>query len=85
MASGRYQRLHGDVAIDFRSSSPTPFKVSGNGGYHNLHQIHSENGTVAADPKAIPKYGKVCWGYLTLKIDKKTIGGKLLKSTATAM
>jgi hypothetical protein len=34
---------------------------------------------VAADTKAILKYGKVCWGYLTLKIDKKTIGGKSIE------
>ena len=57
------------------AGGPTPFIVSGNGGYHNLHQIHSANGTVAADTKAKLIYGKVCWGYLTLTIDKKSITG----------
>ena len=55
---------------------PTPFIVSGNGGYHNLHQIHSANGTVAADTKAKLIYGKVCWGSFTLTIDKKSISGQ---------
>jgi len=67
-----YQRIEQKIAPD----GPTPFIVSGNGGYHNLHQIHSADGTVAADTKAKLIYGKVCWGYLTLTIDKKTISGK---------
>ena len=66
-----YQRIEQTIAPD----GPTPFIVSGNGGYHNLHQIHSANGTVAADTKAKLIYGKVSWGYLTLTIDKKSISG----------
>ncbi len=31
---------------------------------------------MAADTNAKLIYGKVCWGYLTLTIDKKTISGK---------
>ena len=67
-----YQRIEQNIA----PGGPTPFIVSGNGGYHNLHQIHSANGTVAADTKAKLIYGKVCWGYLTLTIDKKSITGQ---------
>jgi len=67
-----YQRIEQKIAPD----GPTPFIVIGNGGYHNLHQIHSPNGTVAADTHAKLIYGKVCWGYMTLTIDKKTISGQ---------
>jgi acid phosphatase type 7 len=67
-----YQRIEKEIA----PSGPTPFLVTGNGGYHNLHQIHSANGTVAADTQAKLIYGKVTWGYLTLTIDKKTIKGE---------
>lgn len=61
-----YQRIEQNIAPD----GPTPFIVSGNGGYHNLHQIHSKNGDVAADIGAKLVYGKVAWGYLTLTPDK---------------
>jgi hypothetical protein len=67
-----YQRIEQNIAPD----GPTPFIVSGNGGYHNLHQIHSADGDVAADTHAKLVYGKVCWGYLTLTIDKHTINGQ---------
>lgn len=67
-----YQRIEQNIA----PGGPTPFLVVGNGGYHNLHQIHSANGTVAADTKAKLVYGKVTWGYLTLTIDSKTIKGQ---------
>jgi hypothetical protein len=67
-----YQRIEQNIA----PGGPTPFIVSGNGGYHNLHQIHSANGTVAADTKAKLIYGKVCWGFLTLTIDEKSISGQ---------
>lgn len=67
-----YQRIEQRIAPD----GPTPFLVVGNGGYHNLHQIHSPDGTVAADTKAKLVYGKVTWGYLTLTINKKTITGQ---------
>jgi hypothetical protein len=66
-----YQRIEKDIAPD----GPTPFLVAGHGGYHNLHQIHSADGTVAADTGAKLIYGKVLWGYLTLTIDKHTIRG----------
>jgi hypothetical protein len=67
-----YQRIEKTIAPD----GPTPFLVVGNGGYHNLHQIHSLNGTVAADTGAKLVYGKVVWGYLTLTIDKNKISGR---------
>jgi hypothetical protein len=67
-----YQRIEQNIA----PGGPTPFIVSGNGGYHNLHQIHSANGTVATDTKAKLIYGKVCWGFLTLTIDEKSISGQ---------
>jgi acid phosphatase type 7 len=67
-----YQRIEQAIAPD----GPTPFIVAGNGGYHNLHQIHSANGTVAKDTGAKLVYGKVTWGYLTLTIDKNKIRGQ---------
>ncbi len=66
-----YQRIEKDIAPD----GPTPFFVIGNGGYHNLHQIHSANGTVASDTKAKLVYGKVVWGYVSLTIDQHKITG----------
>jgi hypothetical protein len=67
-----YQRIEKTIA----PGGPTPFIVVGNGGYHNLHQIHSADGTVAPDTQAKLVYGKVAWGFLTLTIDKKTIRGQ---------
>jgi hypothetical protein len=66
-----YQRIEMDIA----PGGPTPFLVVGNGGYHNLHNIHSANGTTAADTGAKLVYGKVVWGYVTLTIDKHNITG----------
>lgn len=67
-----YQRIEKKIA----PGGPTPFIVCGNGGYHNLHAIHSKAGDVAPDTQAVLKYGhdKV-WGVMTLTIDKKTISG----------
>jgi acid phosphatase type 7 len=67
-----YQRVEKDIAPD----GPTPFLVVGNGGYHNLHAIHSSDGDVAPDTKAKLVYGKVTWGYLTLTLDQRTISGQ---------
>jgi hypothetical protein len=67
-----YQRIDQAIAGE---ATPTPFLVVGHGGYHNLHKIHSEVGTVAEDTKAVLKYAQVCWGYLTLSIDGETIRG----------
>jgi acid phosphatase type 7 len=67
-----YQRVEKDIAPD----GPTPFLVVGNGGYHNLHQIHSKDGDIAPDTKAKLVYGVVTWGYLTLTVDKKKISGQ---------
>jgi len=66
-----YQRIEQKIA----PSGPTPFIVCGNGGYHNLHAIHSSPGTVASGG-AVLKYGSdKAWGFLTLSIDSKTISG----------
>src|SRR5580658_2000497 len=73
-----YQRIEKKIA----PGAPTPFFVVGNGGYHNLHDIHSANGTVASDTGAKLIYGKVVWGYMTLTIDKRNIKGPALKSTS---
>ena len=67
-----YQRIDQAIAGE---ATPTPFLVVGNGGYHNLHQIHSPVGTAAPDTGAVLKYAAVCWGYLTLSIDSETIRG----------
>lgn len=68
-----YQRIEQKIAPD----GPTPFIVAGNGGYHNLHKIHSANGTVANDTGAKIIYGiDSVWGYVKLTIDKKHISGQ---------
>jgi acid phosphatase type 7 len=67
-----YQRIEQNIAPD----GPTPFIVCGNGGYHNLHAIHSKPGDPAPDTGAVLKYGQAKkWGFLTLTIDDKTISG----------
>jgi hypothetical protein len=65
-----YQRIEQTIAPD----GPTPFIVTGNGGYHNLHAIHSKPGDKAPDSGAVLKYASdKAWGFMTLTIDKKTI------------
>ncbi len=66
-----YQRIEQTIA----PHGPTPFIVCGNGGYHNLHQVHSKPGTKATDTKAELKYAAVQWGFMTLTIDKDHISG----------
>ena len=69
-----YQRI--EMAIAPNGIAPTPFIVCGNGGYHNLHAIHSDPEDAASDTGAVLKYGAdKCWGFLTLTIDQKTISG----------
>jgi acid phosphatase type 7 len=68
-----YQRIEKAISPD----GPTPFIVCGNGGYHNLHKLHSAPGDVAADSGAVLKYGvDNGWGFLTLTIDSKSIRGE---------
>lgn len=66
-----YQRIEQAIAPD----GPTPFIVSGNGGYHNLHNLTADAGHAAEDTGAVLKYGKKVWGFMTLTIDKETISG----------
>lgn len=67
-----YQRIEKTIGPD----GPTPFIVTGNGGYHNLHAIHSNAGDVAPDTGAVLKYGQPkAWGFLTLSIDADAIHG----------
>lgn len=66
-----YQRIEQEIA----PTGPTPFIVCGNGGYHNLHNIHSKAGDKAPDTGATLKYAAVTWGFMTLTIDKSTISG----------
>ena len=67
-----YQRIEKQIGSD----GPTPFIVCGNGGYHNLHAIHSNPGDVAPDTGAVLQFGTAkAWGFLTLTIDKETISG----------
>jgi hypothetical protein len=67
-----YQRIEMKIA----PGGETPFIVCGNGGYHNLHAIHSKPGDAAPDTGAVLKYGAdKAWGFMTLTIDKKTISG----------
>ncbi len=67
-----YQRIEQTIAPD----GPTPFIVNGNGGYHNLHKVHSKPGDRADDTGAVLKAVNASdWGFLTLTIDKTTIAG----------
>ena len=67
-----YQRIEKTIAPNV----PTPFIVTGNGGYHNLHGVHSQPGEEAPDTQAVLKYvSDKSWGFVTLTIDKKTISG----------
>ncbi len=67
-----YQRIEMDIA----PGGPTPFVVTGNGGYHNLHAVHSKVGDKAPDTGAVLKYFQdKAWGMMALTIDKKTISG----------
>jgi acid phosphatase type 7 len=75
-----YQRIEQTISPD----GPTPFIVTGNGGYHNLHKIHSKNGDVAADTGAKLVYGMdSAWGYLKLTIDNKKITGQSMEINRT--
>jgi hypothetical protein len=66
-----YQRIEQTIA----PGQATPFIVCGNGGYHNLHSLHSGNDDQATDTGATLKYGAKVWGFMTLTIDKDTISG----------
>ncbi|MBV8294015.1 MAG: metallophosphoesterase [Mycobacterium sp.] len=67
-----YQRIENAIS----QQGPTPFIVTGNGGYHNLHAIHSNPGDKDNDTGAVLQYGQdKAWGYLTLTIDDQTIEG----------
>jgi hypothetical protein len=67
-----YQRIEQSIAPD----GPTPFIVTGNGGYHNLHAVHSNPGDKSPDNGAVLKYAAAkSWGFITLTIDKKSISG----------
>ncbi len=66
-----YQRIEQSIV----EGQPTPFIVSGNGGYHNLHNVHTEVGTKAEDTGATLTYYARCWGFLTLTIDRNNITG----------
>lgn len=67
-----YQRIEQAIVDD----APTPFIVTGNGGYHNLHAVKAEVGAAAPDTGATLKYASnKTWGFLTLTINKKTISG----------
>ncbi|AYG60750.1 metallophosphoesterase [Rhizobium jaguaris] len=68
-----YQRIEQKISDD----GPTPFIVCGNGGYHNLHSVHSNVGDVAPDTGAVLRYAAdKKWGFLTLTVDKDKIAGQ---------
>ncbi|MGO4711986.1 metallophosphoesterase family protein [Bradyrhizobium sp. 2TAF24] len=71
-----YQRIEQTIA----PGGPTPFIVSGNGGYHNLHAVHSAPGDAAQDSGAVLKYvAAQSWGFMTLTIDHDTISGATIE------
>ena len=50
--------------------------MTGNGGYHNLHKVHSKPGDKADDTGAeLKAVNDHAWGFLTLTINKTTITG----------
>ena len=56
-----YQRIEQEII----PGRPTPFIVTGNGGYHNLHKIHAQPGQPAPDSGAVLKYGNdKSWGFV---------------------
>ncbi len=68
-----YQRIEQAIVAD----APTPFIVTGNGGYHNLHAIHTDVGQPAKDRGAVLKYEThKSWGFITMTIDQDTISGE---------
>jgi DNA repair exonuclease SbcCD nuclease subunit len=67
-----YQRIEQTIA----ENQPTPFIVTGNGGYHNLHSVHAKVGDAAPDTGAVLRYFQdKKWGFLTLTIDRDKITG----------
>jgi acid phosphatase type 7 len=67
-----YQRIEQTIV----ESQPTPFIVTGNGGYHNLHSVHGAVGDAAPDSGAVLRYFQdKKWGFLTLTIDRDKITG----------
>jgi hypothetical protein len=69
-----YQRIE-KTLID---GQPTPFLVVGHGGYHNLHHLNADVGTVDPDTQAtLIAADDKRHGYLTLTIDKKSISGTM--------
>jgi acid phosphatase type 7 len=67
-----YQRIEQTIA----PGTATPFIVTGNGGYHNLHAVHSNPGDKSPDTGAVLKYAAATsWGFMTLTIDNNTISG----------
>jgi len=70
-----YQRIDQAISKD----GPTPFIVIGNGGYHNLHALHSGDNDKAPDTGAVLKYGKEIWGFMTLTVSKQKISGTTIE------
>jgi acid phosphatase type 7 len=67
-----YQRIEQTIV----GKQVTPFIVTGNGGYHNLHSVHSKVGDKAPDTGAVLRYFQAKkWGFLTLTIDRDKIVG----------
>lgn len=74
-----YQRIEQTISKD----GPTPFIVIGNGGYHNLHALHSGKNDKAPDTGAVLKYGKEVWGFMTLTVSKEKISATTIEVTRT--
>jgi DNA repair exonuclease SbcCD nuclease subunit len=72
-----YQRIERSLV----DGAPTPFIVSGNGGYHNLHHINLDpNQLPVQDPNtqaSLIAFNQTSHGYITLTIDADHISGKV--------
>ena len=67
-----YQRIEHPIL----KGGPTPFFVTGFGGYYNLHKLNAAVGTTDNTTKTkLVAANDQDWGYMTLSVDAKQISG----------
>jgi hypothetical protein len=66
------------IEKEIQKGISTPFFVSGNGGYYNLHHLTAKAGDVDTNTGAKLMYGNdQAHGYMTLTVDAKQISGQV--------
>jgi hypothetical protein len=69
-----YQRIERPIV----SGSATPFIVTGNGGYYNLHKLNSSPGTTDSETSATLVAGDdQHWGYMILTVTAEKLSGRV--------